>query len=344
MGLLDRWGKTEWHKPDFNQMKPAFEGKQFLLFRSATRQSLEQARKFLIRVTHGRPNCRGHGPWFPFWPWAKQELWHVHTRLSSKPPKNMHKTTGSSNWVTQSAPKNLSPSLPSCSLALYLCFNWCWIAPPKRRVGTKHGRNWRLGVAFLKIQLMSMHEIAIQTVSSKVNNEWKHQLSLCATGPKNAVITSQNPVLSLHQLCVCPRQARFSPAFRRATSTNFNKQITWLNKWQVKRMYIWIIRVGEMMAHRPSAGPQVRHLLHDHFHPPEKQTVPRMKRRKASGFFLPIEDMSSFTWIGSCRKTTCSWNQFWFMPTASADPSIVRKKGALVHAWPTKRVVKPSMK
>ena len=43
-------------------------------------------------------------------------------------------------------------------------------------------------------------------------------------------------------------------------------------------------------------------LLHDYFHPPEKQTVARMERQKASGFFLPIDDMSSFTWIESWRK------------------------------------------
>ena len=185
MGLLDPWGKTKWHKPNFKQMKPAFEGKQFLLFCSATRQSLEQARKFIIRVTHGRPNCRGHGPWFPFWPWAQTRT----SMTCPHPPFQQASQRYAQNywidWLTQSAPKTWALL---CPVAVWLCTFasiGVGLLLPKGGSGPNMERNWRLGVAFLKIQLMSMHEIGYSNGFLKGKQWMEASAKFVCNRPKN---------------------------------------------------------------------------------------------------------------------------------------------------------------
>lgn len=138
---------------------PLLKGNSSFCFVQRHSNPLSRQESFSLELRMADPTAEVMGLDFRFDHGPKQELWHVHTRLSSKPPKNMHKTTGSSNWVTQSAPKTWALL---CPVAVWLCTFasiGVGLLLPKGGSGPNMERNWRLGVAFLKIQLMSMHEI-----------------------------------------------------------------------------------------------------------------------------------------------------------------------------------------
>lgn len=103
-------------------------------------------------------------------------------------------------------------------------------------------------------------------------------------------------------------------------------------------MYIWIIRVGEMMAHRPSAGPQVRHFAAWPLPPAGKANCPTNEAAEGLRFLFA-------NWrhvvLHLDRKLAEKQHVVGTNSDSCLPPQLIhlsREKRALVHAWPTKEL------